>query len=179
VDNTNSGIPAIQGVIILFESDQGSPVALVEAACITALRTAAASGAATREADSEVVKRAKVFVEIKEFALKEAGTADFCGNDTCILPERIRNLITMFRQVFPQITNKLDLDSGLPWAGLRPMSVDGLPFIGPTSVDNLYLNSGHGHLGWTLAVGSGRLLADLITGNQSDIEHMRYAATRI
>jgi len=50
------------------------------------------------------------------------------------------------------------------WSGLRPMTPDGTPIVGPTPLSNLYLNTGHGTLGWTMACGSGQLLADLISG---------------
>ncbi|MBD2786114.1 D-amino acid dehydrogenase [Xenorhabdus sp. DI] len=55
------------------------------------------------------------------------------------------------------------------WAGLRPMTPDGTPIVGPTKYANLYLNTGHGTLGWTMACGSGKLLADLISGKNPDI----------
>lgn len=56
------------------------------------------------------------------------------------------------------------------WSGLRPMTPDGTPVIGPTRYGNLWLNTGHGTLGWTMSCGSGRLLADLISGQTPDIE---------
>ncbi|MCD2181910.1 D-amino acid dehydrogenase [Rhizobium sp. GN54] len=56
------------------------------------------------------------------------------------------------------------------WSGLRPMTPDGTPIIGATRFSNLYLNSGHGTLGWTMACGSGRVLADLISGREPGIE---------
>lgn len=56
------------------------------------------------------------------------------------------------------------------WTGLRPMTPDGTPVVGATRFSNLYLNSGHGTLGWTMACGSGRLVADLISGTKPDIE---------
>src|SRR5690606_16266358 len=64
------------------------------------------------------------------------------------------------------------------WSGLRPMTPDGTPIIGATSLPNLYLNCGHGTLGWTMAAGSGKLLADLITGRRPDIEHEDLAYAR-
>ena len=67
------------------------------------------------------------------------------------------------------------------WCGLRPMTPDGTPILGKTKIDNLYLNTGHGTLGWTMAAGSGRVLADLIGGRSAAIEtgdlgYSRYAA---
>ena len=67
------------------------------------------------------------------------------------------------------------------WTGLRPMTPDGTPVVGPTRFRNMHLNTGHGTLGWTMACGSGRLLADLVTGKKPEIEAAdlsleRYAA---
>ena len=55
------------------------------------------------------------------------------------------------------------------WTGLRPMIPDGGPLIGPTRLANLYLNTGHGTLGWTMACGSGRVLADILSGRTPEI----------
>ena len=58
------------------------------------------------------------------------------------------------------------------------MSADGLPFIGDTKIDGLFVNSGQGHLGWTLAMGSASLLSDVIQGKDSDIDINPYLARR-
>jgi D-amino-acid dehydrogenase len=58
------------------------------------------------------------------------------------------------------------------------MTPDGTPIIGPTRFRNLYLNTGHGTLGWTMACGSGRLLADLISGRRPEIEHADLGMSR-
>jgi D-amino-acid dehydrogenase len=62
------------------------------------------------------------------------------------------------------------LSAGKYWAGLRPMTPDGTPVIGPTPIANLFLNTGHGTLGWTMACGSGRVVADTITGRKPEID---------
>ena len=62
-----------------------------------------------------------------------------------------------------------DLAQASFWTGLRPMTPDGTPVVGPTRYRNLHLNTGHGTLGWTMACGSGRLLADLMTGRTPEI----------
>ncbi|MDH7798357.1 MULTISPECIES: D-amino acid dehydrogenase [unclassified Beijerinckia] len=64
------------------------------------------------------------------------------------------------------------------WTGLRPMTPDGTPVIGATRFKNLYINSGHGTLGWTMACGSGRVLADLVSGRKPDIETADLALSR-
>ena len=56
------------------------------------------------------------------------------------------------------------------WTGLRPMTPDGTPVVGRTPLSNLFLNTGHGTLGWTMSCGSGQLLADLISGKQPAIK---------
>ncbi|WP_140985437.1 D-amino acid dehydrogenase [Asticcacaulis tiandongensis] len=63
-----------------------------------------------------------------------------------------------------------DLSAGEYWTGLRPMTPDGTPVIGRTAYDNLYLNTGHGTLGWTMSCGSGRVLSDLVSGQTPEIE---------
>ena len=64
------------------------------------------------------------------------------------------------------------------WSGLRPMTPDGTPVIGATRYSNLYLNTGHGTLGWTMSCGSARVLADLISGNKPEIETSDLAISR-
>jgi D-amino-acid dehydrogenase len=55
------------------------------------------------------------------------------------------------------------------WSGMRPMTPDGPPIIGPTPIANLHLNTGHGTLGWTMACGAGRVIADQIAGRSPEI----------
>ena len=98
--------------------------------------------------------------------LRVAGTAEFAGYDTSVTEARARFLLDKAMGLFP--------DCGEPeraefWAGLRPSTPDGVPVIGPTRLANLYLNTGHGTLGWTMACGSGRLLADMLLGRPPEI----------
>ena len=62
-----------------------------------------------------------------------------------------------------------DVERAEFWAGLRPSTPDGVPVIGRTGLDNLFLNTGHGTLGWTMACGSGRVVADLVLGRTPEI----------
>jgi D-amino-acid dehydrogenase len=71
------------------------------------------------------------------------------------------------RDLFPSAG---DLAGAEPWAGLRPMTPDNPPVIGTTPYRNLFLNTGHGTLGWTMACGSGQLLADLVSGRTPEID---------
>lgn len=105
--------------------------------------------------------------------LRVAGTAEFAGYDTSIDSARLAPLLRRVRQIFPQL--KFSDAQVEPWTGLRPATPSNVPLIGRTRLGNLYLNTGHGTLGWTLAVGSGRLLADLLTGKSPSIDPQPYA----
>jgi D-amino-acid dehydrogenase len=111
-----------------------------------------------------------------ERVIRVAGTAEFAGYDLSLPQARIRNLLTLVRQVLPAAG--FELAQAKPWCGLRPMSVDGVPIIGATPLGNLWLNTGHGHLGWTMAAGSGRLLSDLLTGGSPGVDPQGYALAR-
>ena len=102
--------------------------------------------------------------------LRIVGFAEFAGFDASIPEVRIDELRRILGKVLPGIGIPADADSVSAWAGLRPMSCDGRPIIGPTRVRGLYLNTGHGALGWTMAVGSGLLLADLIADRRPAID---------
>jgi D-amino-acid dehydrogenase len=103
-----------------------------------------------------------VVVPVGDDRVRVAGTAELTGYDLSIHPQRIENLKLLLRRMFPAYAAQLNESDFTPWAGLRPMSADGVPILGATRLSNLYLNTGHGHLGWTLAAGSGRLVADAI-----------------
>lgn len=104
--------------------------------------------------------------------LRVAGTAEFAGYDTTLNPARIEALLRRTRQIFPRLAGA---DSRVErWTGLRPATPSNVPLIGGTSLGNLYVNTGHGTLGWTMAVGSGRLLADLVAGRSPDIDPAPY-----
>jgi D-amino-acid dehydrogenase len=98
--------------------------------------------------------------------LRAAGTAELTGYDTSINAVRCAAIVRRVRELFPRLATAPAVDN---WAGLRPATPNNVPLIGKTRFDNLFLNTGHGTLGWTLACGSGRALADLISGRQPDI----------
>lgn len=110
--------------------------------------------------------------------LRIAGTAEFTGYDTTITQARADNLLRLLRQVYPRFADTLAGVELHPWTGLRPMCPDGVPVIGPTRLENLFLNTGHGHVGWTLAAGSGRLVADLVLGRSPEIAASDYDLRR-
>lgn len=93
-----------------------------------------------------------------------AGFADLVGFDDRRDGERIQALLDMARQAAPDAA---DFDAGSinAWAANRPMTPDNLPRIGPTKIDGLYLNVGHGMLGWTLACSSGQKIAEIVSGH--------------
>ena len=103
------------------------------------------------------------------------GMAEFAGFDTQVDPRRLALLRGFFEQLLPNMVQELDWTNGRGWAGLRPMSADGRPFIGASARDGLWLNCGHGHLGWTMAVGSAQLLADLYDGRKPEIDDEAFA----
>ena len=99
--------------------------------------------------------------------LRVAGTAELAGYDARVNPARARAVLAAGLELFP---NAGDADGATFWAGLRPMTPDGPPLIGATPYRNLFLNTGHGALGWTLACGSARVVSDLVGGRAADID---------
>ncbi len=111
-------------------------------------------------------------------SLRVAGTADFCGFDSSIDPERIDYMMGLVEAVFPEFAATMNRDAIEPFAGLRPLSADGLPMIGATGVPNVYVNTGHGGLGWTMAAGSARALTDRMSGETPALDLEPYSPLR-
>jgi D-amino-acid dehydrogenase len=106
--------------------------------------------------------------------LRVAGTAEFNGYDTAINPVRCAALRLRIGEVFPALAGANEVDS---LAGLRPATPGNVPLVGDMSgagLAGLWLNTGHGTLGWTLACGSGRLLADLVCGRDPGLDASPY-----
>ena len=99
-----------------------------------------------------------------------SGSVEFNGWDTAPHPARVSAMIANVLSVFPDFARCYEEQTANVWAGLRPMPSSGNPYIGPTKLKNLYLNCGHGHLGWTLACGSSHVLADLVAGRAPAID---------
>jgi D-amino-acid dehydrogenase len=97
-------------------------------------------------------------------ATRIAGFADFKGYDCTLDATRIAALQATGADTFGIGANGDAAANIAPWAGLRPLTPDSRPIIGPSPIDRLFLNTGQGGLGWTLACGSARLLTDLIEG---------------
>jgi D-amino-acid dehydrogenase len=98
--------------------------------------------------------------------IRVGGTAELAGFSLALREPRRDTLNHVVSDLFPRGG---DVARATFWCGLRPMTPDGTPIIGPTPYGNLLLNTGHGTLGWTMAAGSGRLMADLISGRQPEI----------
>ncbi|MFM1566280.1 MAG: FAD-dependent oxidoreductase, partial [SAR86 cluster bacterium] len=112
------------------------------------------------------------------YSFRVAGTAEFAGFNEEIHQKRIDYLYRTLENVYPSICANLDLDQGSLWYGFRPMSADGKPYIGATKIEGLFVNTGHGHLGWTLAMGSADLLADMMLNKETKIGSEPFLVSR-
>jgi len=99
--------------------------------------------------------------------LRIAGTAELNGYSTELNAVRCRALLRRTEALFPGVG---DMERAQFWTGLRPATPSNVPYIGATRYPNLYLNTGHGTLGWTHACGSARALADIVSGREPEID---------
>lgn len=99
--------------------------------------------------------------------LRMAGTAEIGGYSRGLNTTRCEQMLRLAHDLFP---NTLDFDNVGYWSGLRPATPSNVPLIGRAKISNLYLNTGHGTLGWTMGVGSGKALAELICGKRPEPE---------
>ena len=93
--------------------------------------------------------------------MRVTATAEFAGYDTRHAERDFDFMLGVARDLYP---DGADYDRAQHWAGLRPMTPEGTPIIGRSRYRNLYLNTGQGHMGWTMSHGSARIAADLIAG---------------
>jgi D-amino-acid dehydrogenase len=100
--------------------------------------------------------------------LRIAGTAELNGFDTTLNPVRCEALTRRAKHHFPDLCDWASVDY---WTGLRPATPSNLPIIGQSKLKNLYLNTGHGTLGWTEGPGSARALADIIAGSKPEVDY--------
>lgn len=120
----------------------------------------------------------KVAISRFDDRIRVGGTAELASYDLSLLEKRRATISMVVRDVFPEGG---DMAKAEFWTGLRPMTPDSTPIIGATRYDNLWLNTGHGTLGWTMSCGSAHLLADLMAGRRPAIDPQglcvaRYAA---
>ena len=98
--------------------------------------------------------------------VRAAGTAELTGYNLSLREKSRATVRHSVQSLFPYAT---DMSDDQFWTGLRPMTPDGTPVIGKTPISNLFLNTGHGTLGWTMSTGSGKLIADIVSGNKTEI----------
>jgi D-amino-acid dehydrogenase len=106
--------------------------------------------------------------------VRVAGIADFESDDTTVDPSRI----DILQRASAEVLGTAATGDLQPWCGLRPMTPDSRPIIGWSPLQGLFINSGHGMLGWTLACGSAKLTADLIDRKPVGIEAGAFAVRR-
>ena len=99
--------------------------------------------------------------------IRVGGTAQLSGFDLTLTPRRRQTLEFVCTDLFPRGGDMSKVEF---WTGLRPMTPDGTPIVGPTPLKNLWLATGHGTLGWTMAAGTGALLADWMSGRATAID---------
>jgi D-amino-acid dehydrogenase len=107
--------------------------------------------------------------------IRVAGTAEIAGYSNRLGPHATDTVRYVIGDLFPKGG---DISKSEGWTGLRPMTPDGTPVLGDTRYPNLFLNTGHGTLGWTMACGSGRAVADLVCGKTPEISFDGLTATR-
>ncbi len=119
----------------------------------------------------------KVAITRFDDRIRVGGMAELAGFDLSLNPRRRETLEMVLGGLFP---NAGDVSQSKFWTGLRPMTPDGTPIIGKASerFDNVWLNTGHGTLGWTMACGSGQVLADLLANERTAIRSEDFAITR-
>ena len=102
--------------------------------------------------------------------LRVAGVAEFAGHDMRIDPRRISALHADLSELFPDLASATAGADNQAWAGLRPTTASGAPLLGHSGINGLYLATGTGHLGWTMAAGAGRIVADIVSGHSPEID---------
>ena len=99
--------------------------------------------------------------------LRVAGTCEINGYSRALNPVRCEAITRRTKELFP---DACDYEQAQYWAGLRPLTPSNVPYIGKTKYSNLFLNTGHGTLGWTMGCGSGRAIADIVSGRQPELD---------
>ena len=99
--------------------------------------------------------------------LRVAGTCELNGYNRDLSPVRCEALTRRTRELFPEAC---DYENPAYWTGLRPLTPSNVPYVGKTSYRNLFLNTGHGTLGWTMGCGSGRAIAEIISGRIPEVD---------
>ena len=122
-------------------------------------------GAAPRS--SVMDEHSKLMITRLGNRLRVAGSAEITGFDKSLSKASVDGIITATRHLFPDAINYEQCDV---WCGFRPMTPDGRPRLGRTNYRNLFLNAGHGSNGWTQACGASKIVADILSGKEPDID---------
>jgi len=124
--------------------------------------------------DSDAAPRSTIMDETYKVAvtrlgerIRVAGQAIIAGYNHELRRDATESVRHVVSDLFPRGG---DVSKAEGWTGLRPMTPDGTPVIGPTRYDNFFLNTGHGTLGWTMACGSARIVADIVMGQQPEVD---------
>jgi D-amino-acid dehydrogenase len=112
----------------------------------------------------------KVMITRLGTRLRAAGIAEIAGFDVAIRPAGPATVLRSLRELFPKAANASGASVSNAWAGLRPMTPDGPPYLGRTPIGNLFVDVGHGSNGWTQACGCGRVVADIVSGRRPEID---------
>jgi D-amino-acid dehydrogenase len=104
--------------------------------------------------------------------IRAAGTAELAGYDLRLRPSRLAAIAHVVHDLFPGAG---DFSRAEPWCGLRPMTPGNPPILGGTPYKNLFLNTGHGTQGWTMACGSGKAVADLVSGKRPEVSLQKFS----
>lgn len=128
------------------------------------LSTAGFSGAPSVSLTDEAMKI--VFTRLGD-RMRIAGTAELDGYSTHLSMVRTEALVKRARELFP---GAADYDNPVYWTGLRPATPSNVPLIGRSKYSNLFLNTGHGTLGWTEGPGSGKALAEIVSGRKPNVD---------
>jgi D-amino-acid dehydrogenase len=99
--------------------------------------------------------------------LRLTATAEFSGFNTAHEPSDFDGMIRLVKDLFP---NGADFDRPKYWACLRPMTPEGTPIVGRSRYENLWINTGHGHMGWTMSCGTAQALSDLVAGRKPELD---------
>jgi len=99
--------------------------------------------------------------------IRFTSVAEISGYDTSHKPSDFTEIVNIAESLFSQAC---DFSKVEYWAGLRPMTPNGAPIFGRGKMDNLYFNTGHGHLGWTMCTGSAKITASLISGQKPELD---------
>ena len=107
--------------------------------------------------------------------IRVGGMAEIADFDATLNPRRKATLTHSVEDLFG---GAADQSKATFWSGLRPMTPDGTPVVGATPLSNLWLNTGHGTLSWTMSTGSARVLADLVSGRVAGIDTSAFGIAR-